>query len=116
MHTVQSTAGYVQVWMLVWCYGVAVWADPGGVPVGWLPFEDEEVHDITLMTQYLERDDNPVASEMPCAAKPCSQTGPIQTEWVTASLVYVAPYAASGACFIPGVMQSLIVSWPVQAG
>lgn len=28
--------------MLLWCYAVAVVTDPGSVPLGWLPFEDEE--------------------------------------------------------------------------
>ena len=33
----------VQVAMLLWCWVVALITDPGRVPGGWHPFQDEEV-------------------------------------------------------------------------
>lgn len=38
-----SAVAAVQVGMLLWCYAVAVFTDPGRVPDGWMPFEDEAV-------------------------------------------------------------------------
>ena len=43
---------YVQIAMLLWAYIVAVVTDPGRVPVGWTPF-DEEVGLTTITRTYI---------------------------------------------------------------